>query len=173
MRTRKPGTVVSAVIATLVLITGSAEHAAARTAAQPDGGWRGVRAIRVGPVRQEHCHDAIPRLLRCFTTRAARDASWRENRSLRPLSTYAGGYVIAWVNASYAGSSVILSQDYTNLVTIGWNDRISSYKVYTNLTGGFYEHSNYSGLTQLFCCFSQVSYVGDAYNDKFTSINLP
>jgi hypothetical protein len=93
--------------------------------------------------------------------------------SRRALSVESSGYVIAWENSSFGGSSVVLSQNYASLVGIGWNDRISSYKVYTSLTGGFYQHINYGGRLQVFCCYQQIGYVGDLYNDTFSSITIP
>lgn len=131
------------------------------------------RSATVPAAAKNHCHDAVKGTLECFSSASARDAAWQAIRLSQPLSPASNGYVIAWVGATYTGASVVLTQDYANLTTIGWNDRISAYKVYTNLTGAFYEHSNYWGLTQFFCCFSQVSYVGNAYNDRFSSIDLP
>lgn len=163
--------IVAAMLITCIVGGWSAQLTEARAAKESAVRLNG-RPSSVAIATRHHCHDGVRETLECFTSTQERDASWRlASLAKTPMSS--GGYVIAWVGASYTGSSVVLSQDYSNLGSIGWNDRISAYKVYTSLTGAFYEHSNYWGLTQFFCCFSQVSYVGDAYNDKFSSINLP
>ncbi len=123
-----------------------------------------------------HCHDlALPDIL-CFVSEEARDAAvdlLNNGELSSATTTSSSGYVIAYVHASYAGTSVVLSQDYSNLGSIGWNDIISSYKVYTSPNGQFYEHTWYGGRYQTFCCFTNVPYVGDPLNDTFSSFNLP
>jgi Beta/Gamma crystallin. len=135
--------------------------------------------VSVAAAAAHHCHDLDAGVLECFTSEANRDSAVAaivadhaitSASELGPAST---GYVIAWEAASFAGASTVLSQDYPNLTSIGWNDRISSYKVYTTYTGAFYDQSYYQGLTQFYCCFAQVSYVGNQYNDIFSSFNLP
>jgi hypothetical protein len=115
-----------------------------------------------------HCHDLIRFELQCFTSSAERD---RAVENLRGVDST--GYVIAYAAISYGGSSVVLSENYANLGTIGWNNIISSYKVFTNLTGAFYQNTTYGGGTQPYCCFTNVSYVGDFFNDTFSSFMLP
>lgn len=131
--------------------------------------------------RSYHCHDLTRSQLTCFRSPTARDRAVADllaggaHRSgpSRLSLTSGNGYVIAYAAITYGGASVVLSQDYGNLGTIGWDNIISSYKVFTNLTGAFYENAWYGGRTQYFCCYTNVSYVGDAYNDIFTSIDLP
>ena len=120
---------------------------------------------------QEHCHDLAYPELTCYSTAAERDAAFTTGGD--GAAALSSGYVIAYLHASYAGSSVILSQDYGNLGFIGWSDKISSYRVYTSPTGYFHEHTWYGGRAQAYCCFSSVAYVGDALNDTFSSFNLP
>ncbi len=132
-----------------------------------------------GPGKPEaHCHDLRFPNLTCYPTEAERDLAFADASdgvdSLGELGVLAsGGYVIAYLHASYAGSSVILTQDHGDLAFIGWGDRISSYKVYTSPTGYFHEGYWYSQRAQAFCCFTNVPYVGDALNDTFSSLNLP
>lgn len=129
------------------------------------------RPATIGAAARSHCEDLTPGVLECFATSRARDLAVSARG--KSSSAASSGYVVAYVNASFGGASIVMSQDYANLGTIGWNDRISSYKVYTSLTGYFYQNSNYSGLAQSYCCFSQVSYVGNAYNDTFSSLSIP
>jgi hypothetical protein len=149
-------------------------------AAQPDR----LRAVldgqpaTVSQAAEFYCHDLRPGVLECYTDATDRDNAvanilGNEVSEVLALGSASTGYVIVWADPSYAGASAVLSQDYANLGSIGWNDRISSYKVYTTYTGAFYDQANYQGLTQYYCCFSQVSYVGASYNDIFSSFNLP
>jgi len=119
-----------------------------------------------------HCHDLGPTALSCFATEAERDASLVTLQGEMMLAS-SSGYVIAYSNPSFGGSSVVLSQDYGHLGHIGWDDRISSYKAYTPLTGYFFEHTWYGGRAQAYCCNAQVTYVGDALNNRFSSFDLP
>ena len=120
-----------------------------------------------------HCDDLIPGVLECFSRMSERDTVAELRMALSPTGVSSSGYVVAYQDASFLGASVVLSQDYSNLGSIGWNDRISSYKVYTPLTGYFYGDAGYTGGMTSFCCNSQVSYVGDARNDSFSSFDLP
>jgi hypothetical protein len=123
-----------------------------------------------------HCHDLIAGQLTCYRSASRRDADVTrllEHRRANALGATATGYVIAYAGISYTVSSVVLTQNYANLATIGWDNVISSYKVFTNLTGAFYSNTYYAGLTQYYCCFRDVPYVGDGYNDTFSSFRLP
>jgi hypothetical protein len=123
-----------------------------------------------------HCHDLIAGQLTCYRSASRRDADVTrlfEQRHANPLGATATGYVIAYAGISYTVRSVVLTQNYANLATIGWDNVISSYRVFTNLTGAFYSNTYYAGLTQYYCCFRDVPYVGDSYNDTFSSFSLP
>lgn len=127
-----------------------------------------------------HCHDLVRFELQCFRTETARDAAVvtllaaraAEGR-LEPFGATSTGYVVAYAAISYGGNSVVLSQNYANLGSIGWDNIISSYKVFTSATGRFYENASFGGRYQAYCCFTNVSYVGDALNDRFSSFTLP
>jgi hypothetical protein len=135
--------------------------------------------IPLAEVANYHCSDLAYPEIDCYTTSAARNLAVASRNRTQSANGVAGvnsltssGYVIAYREPSYAGSSVILSQDYSNLTSIGWNDVISSYKVFTS-SGAFYQHAFYAGLVQTFCCFTNVPYVGSAYDNLFSSFDLP
>ncbi|HVM29933.1 MAG TPA: hypothetical protein VM305_04090 [Candidatus Limnocylindrales bacterium] len=121
----------------------------------------------------QHCHDLGESTLTCFSNEVERDADVAALLADEVMVASSSGYVVAYSNASYGGSSVVLTQDYGHLGHIGWEDKISSYKVYTPLTGYFFEHTWYGGRAQSFCCYTHVSYVGDALNNRFSSFDLP
>ena len=120
--------------------------------------------IPLTDVAKYACHDiAFPRI-HCFSSEAARDAS-----AAPLLASSSTTYVIVWADASYAGPSLIISQDYSAFVTVGWNDRISSFKAQNSTTGRFWTDWFYGGTADYFCCNQTVPYVGDAFNDTFSS----
>jgi hypothetical protein len=173
------GTAVRCTMFTLAALLLSAQAALAQPASlDPESDGPVIasldgRSVSLDIATQYHCHDFASPELRCFTSVEDHDLDFfgGDGNSVSVLSS--SGYVIAWSGNSYSGSSVTLTQNYSNLGTIGWNDRISSYKVYTSLSGAFYEHTSYTGLVQTYCCNAQVAYVGDTRNNTFSSFKLP
>ena len=140
------------------------------------------RRIASTAVGDYHCHDFDFPVIHCFTTatevEAAVAALGVDPRPEQPpgngaadaLGVLATNYVRIFADAGFAGSSAYLSVNYSNLSSIGWNDRISSFYGMNTARGEFREHEGYGGFTYGFCCNQQVSYVGDSYNDKFSSV---
>jgi hypothetical protein len=128
------------------------------------------RSLSVAEIARFHCELIEYPRVHCFRTEEARDA--RVQSALRAGVTLASGYVIAWQDAGFTGSSVTLTTDVSNLGSIGWNDRITSFKSISGASGRFYEHASYLGVYYAFCCSVQVSNVGQTYNDKFSSLDL-
>lgn len=60
------------------------------------------------------------------------------------------------------------SHGYTNLSTIGWDNRISSFKSYSNCTTAIFENTDYDGASYGY--YVNSSNVGDAMNDRASSI---
>ena len=123
------------------------------------------RPIPLVDVGRYACHDIDYPRIHCFGTQAARDIS-----AAPFLAAASSSYVIAWDQASYAGASFVFSEDYTVLAIIGWNDRISSFKVQNSQTGHWYTDWFYGGSSWYFCCNSQVPFL-NAYNDLFSSVH--
>jgi len=128
------------------------------------------RPIRTTEVGSHNCHDfEFPRI-HCFETVDALDLSVARYGA-GPLTAPAGvTYVRIWEHESYAGSSAYLSNNYADLGTIGWNDKITSFKSFNAQSGAFYEHNSYAGLVYSFCCNTSVWNVGGSYNDRFSSV---
>lgn len=137
---------------------------------------------------QLHCHDFDYPVITCFRTLAALEAeAARRMRSTREGSTPAdaarvdtldavaasltSGYVQVFADGAYGGSSAALSVDYSNLGAIGWDDRISSFKSF-GASGRFHIDPAFSGNSYVFGTTAQVSYVGDSWNDRFSSLNI-
>ena len=145
---------------------------------------RGIRAVMDGkPITLEQarslsCHDFDFPVLTCFATSQEMEAAAaakaqahtrQASGSVEYVTTT--GYVIVYVDGAYGGASRAISQDYSYLGDIGWNDVISSLRSY-GASGRFFEHAPPSGLVYYFYSTTQVSYVGDIYNDKFSSVDL-
>lgn len=129
------------------------------------------KPIALSSVALYHCHDLDVTVIHCFRRAAERDASI-ENASAGlggALAVAAVVYVTMYENASYGGASMAVSQDYDILATIGWNDRVSSYKGRNAETGRFYVDWFAGGISDSFCCNQWVSTLG-SFNDAFSSV---
>jgi hypothetical protein len=78
-------------------------------------------------------------------------------------------YVTIYDQSNYGGAYMNVSQDYTALLTVGWNDRVSSFKGRNSETGVFYIDWFYGGTSWSFCCNTQTPSLG-SYNNTFSSV---
>ena len=131
------------------------------------------RSISIRSIARQHCHDFDHPRIHCFSSRRAAETDagrWLGAAGAAPLIQ---NYVRIFADAGWAGASMYLSLNYSNLGTIGWNDRISSFKGLNSLSGTFWTEAAYAGYSYSFCCNAQVTYVGDFYNDRFSSVRRP
>ncbi len=164
----------SSAVAFLGLLGTAGTVAADAAAISADLEGREIPAIEVG---QYHCHDLDFPRLHCFRSSAAVEREVDrflrgrgESSTLRSAQVLAVNYVRIFADAGYGGSSMYLSVNYDNLSSIGWNDRISSFKALNSLRGSFHTGSYGDGSAYGFCCNQQVTYVGSAFNDTFSSV---
>lgn len=122
------------------------------------------RPIELRDATRYHCQDLDYPRIHCFRSESARDAS-----AASLLAATGVTYVIVWENPSYQGASLIVSQDYTQLVTLFWNDRISSFKAKNGLYGRFWTDWFYGGTAYYFCCNQNIPTLGP-YNDTFSAV---
>lgn len=131
------------------------------------------RPIELEGVAGYHCHDLDFPRIHCFDSARARDAALALEAgaaSLSPLGVTAVSYVVVYEHASYGGASLVVSEDYTSLTFIGWNDRISSFKAQNGETGSFWWDWFYGGgMPYTFCCNQNVANLG-TWNDNISSI---
>ncbi|MCI0345638.1 MAG: hypothetical protein L0221_09385 [Chloroflexi bacterium] len=114
-----------------------------------------------------HCNDVDFPAIHCFRSAAALSASVDIELSLSLQS--ASDYVQIYQDAGFGGPSMIVSQNYSVLATIGWNDRISSFRGKNFQTGTFFTDWFAGGTPYGFCCNQQVSSLG-GFNDTFSSV---
>ena len=89
----------------------------------------------------------------------------------RAVLSLLGGadYVTIWDQPGYGGTYMNVSQDYATLVTIGWNDKISSFKARNSETGRFTTNWLFGGTSWSFCCNTQQSTL-NAYDNTFSAV---
>jgi hypothetical protein len=149
-----------------LLTTGLARPAAA-LAADPDPELTATvdgKPIPLADVSKYDCDDFAYPEIRCYSTRALADA-----RALLVTVLTSIDYVTVYNLTSFGGAYMNISQDYTTLATIGWSDRISSFKGRNSETGIFYTDWFYTGTWYAFCCNTQVSNLG-AFSNTFSSV---
>jgi hypothetical protein len=78
-------------------------------------------------------------------------------------------YVTVYEQAGFGGPYMNISQDYGWLATIGWNDRISSFRARNGETGTFFVDWFSGGSQWSFCCNTQQSSLG-GYDNSFSSL---
>lgn len=145
-------------------VSSPARAAAPEVRATLDG-----RPIPVSEIAEHDCHDLDFPIIRCFTEASDRDASLSVLGSIRVAAADGVTYVTVWDGTYFTGASISLLQDYDTLVTIGWNDKISSFKGRNSETGRFYVDWFHGGTSYSFCCNQQVPSLG-SLNNTFTSV---
>jgi hypothetical protein len=85
---------------------------------------------------------------------------------------------IFYENSGYGGASYVASvsqngcygyaHGYTNLGSIGWDNRISSFRSYSNCRTAIFANTSYGGASYGY--YTNSSYVGNAMNDQASSI---
>ncbi len=160
MRDRRRGIAVAGLLWIGVLVAAPDGVAAADSAgitAELDG--KPILATTAG---EFYCHDLAYPLITCFSTANALE------KHLATSVQAASVYVTIYSEPTYDGSYAQLSQDYDGLWSIGWNDRISSFKARNGESGRFYEDWYAGGSHYSFCC-DQTEPVLGANDDTFSA----
>ena len=128
------------------------------------------RRIAIERIGRFDCHDFDYPVIRCFSSPRdagidieARVADDDAAGSLALLS----GYVTVWEHTLFGGASMTLSSSQPWLSSIGWNDRISSFRSF-GATGGFWEHSSSGGFWYPYGSSAYVTSLG-SFNDQFSA----
>ena len=121
------------------------------------------------------CHDFTYPVIECFHTGDALEAAVAllldgTAAELSAMGITATSYVKVYEYGAYAGNYAYLSQDYSYLGDIGWNDRISSYIALNSETGAFYTNAAYGGTIDYFCCNQNVANVGSTFDNQISSV---
>jgi len=154
-------------MATVLLTITAFAHPAVTIAADPDQELTATldgKPIPLEDVGRYNCDDFAYPEIRYWSTRVIADAQ----ATLVTLLTSID-YVTIYDYTNYGGASMNVSQDYATLGTIGWNDRISSFRARNSETGTFWTDWFYSGQSFSFCCNTSVSNLG-SWANTFSSI---
>ena len=127
------------------------------------------RAIALEQVGSLHCHDLDFPRIHCFTTEGDLQSAMATESSGPIAAAASTAYVEIFEYTSYSGGAMVVSQDYSMLATIGWNDRISSFIAVNAASGTFYTDWLYGGSTWSFCCNQAASSIG-AFNETISSV---
>lgn len=122
-------------------------------------------AIKLDQVGNWYCDDFSYPAIHCYSS----PTSLETRAALFQLLT-AVDFVTVYELTTYAGSYMHMSQDYTALVTLGWNDRISSLKGRNSEQSHFYGDWFYGGSSYSVCCNSQLTSLG-SYDNTFSSVH--
>lgn len=122
------------------------------------------RRISVEDIPRYYCDDFSYPVIQCSSLPLVTDS-----RALTLSLVSGADYVTIYDQAGYLGTYMHLSQDYAALLTIGWNDRVSSFKGRNGETGKFWTDWFNSGTSWSFCCNTGVSTLG-SFNNTFSSV---
>jgi hypothetical protein len=160
--------VITAMIAIALYPTGVprvAEAADDSAAAETLTADLGGKPIAVTDVAKWFCHDFAYPQIHCFSSPDA-----LESQVATMMSTAAVEYVTVYEFPTYAGSYMHISEDYSVLALLGWNDRISSFKGRSGESGHFFKDWFYGGTAYGFCCNVNTPYLG-SFDDSFSSVH--
>jgi hypothetical protein len=121
------------------------------------------RRISIDQISRYYCDDFSYPLIQCSRLTLGAQA--------RALSASVAGvdYATIYDLTNYSGGFMHVSQDYGSLLSIGWNDKISSFKGRNSETGRFWTDWYGTGTAWNFCCNQNVSSLG-SYNNTFSSM---
>ncbi len=157
----------------LLLVAGSLAAPTAISAADPEAdpeasptltAYLDGKPIPLADVSKYYCDDFSYPVIQC-----SRLALAVELRSTLVLLLTSVNYVTIWDYVNFGGPYMHVSQDYAVLATIGWNDRISSFKGRNSETGRFWTDWFNGGTSSSFCCNTTVSSLG-SFDNAFSSI---
>ncbi len=158
--------VLRAVVLSIGLMT-SGMGIAPVAAAEPDldvVAYLDGKLIPIADVANYYCDDFSYPIIQCSRLSLVTQA-----RALLLVRLTGVDYVSVFDLTSYNGGFMNISQDYPTLITVGWNDRVSSYRGRNGETGLFYTDWFYGGTSWGICCNQNVSSLG-TYNNTFSSM---
>lgn len=121
--------------------------------------------IKLDQVGKWYCDDFSYPNIHCFSNPIVLEVRATHLQLLTAVT-----FVTVYELGSFSGSFMHMSQDYTALVTIGWNDRISSLKGRNSEQSHFFVDWFYGGTGYFVCCNSQVTSLGSSDN-TFSSVH--
>jgi hypothetical protein len=115
------------------------------------------------------CHDFDFPRIHCFRSAKSLKAAEAKTASVSPYFS-TNDYVTIFDGPNYSGAFMDVSQNYDALFSIGWNDRISSFKARNGASGEFWTDWFASGTGLGFCCSSNISSLPSNLDNAFSSM---
>lgn len=122
------------------------------------------KPLQLAQVGNYYCEDFSYPAIHCYSDSRALEASVSTTLAATSID-----YVVIYEFTTFQGAYMYLSQDYSILAFIGWNDRISSFRGINSQSGVFWTDWLYSGTRYAFCCNVWVSSLG-VYDNSFSSV---
>jgi hypothetical protein len=122
------------------------------------------KPIALVDVGNYYCHDFDFPAIHCFSNPKALES----NGEVRAAAS-AVQFMTVYEYATFQGSYMHMSQNYTVLALIGWNDRISSFVAENSQSGNFYVDWFYGGTVYAWCCNQQRASLG-SFDNAFSSV---
>lgn len=154
-------------LALAIAATGSGQPATAY-GEEPEGGvvaFADGRPIPINQVSRYYCDDFSYPVIHCSSLPLAVEA-----RAVSVALAAGVNYATIYDQAYFFGTYMNVSQDYGSLLSIGWNDKVSSFKGRNSETGRFWTDWFSSGTSWSFCCNQNVGSLG-LYNNTFSSMH--
>lgn len=123
------------------------------------------KPIELEEVGNWYCHDFDYPAIHCFS--ASKDLNAEPEVALAAASGTV--YITIYEFMTYQGAYMHMSENYSLLSLIGWNDRISSFVAKNSMSGALWTDWLYSGTRYNFCCNQQVGSLG-SYDNSFSSV---
>lgn len=132
----------------------------------------GGRPVKPELIPSYYCHDFDYPVIHCYHSSAELEAAKAQRGSTDGFSASftAADYVTIYDGTIWTGPYMDVSQNYDALFSIGWNDRISSYKARNSASGKFWTDWFAQGTGRTFCCNTQVSSLPAGLDNAFSSI---
>jgi hypothetical protein len=122
------------------------------------------KPIPLRDVAKYDCDDFAYPEIRCWSSRVLADS-----RALAMTVLASVDYATVYDFTAYGGSFMNVSQNYPTLLTLGWSDKISSFKARNSENGLFWTDWFYTGTWYAFCCNTQVANLG-TFSNSFSSM---
>ncbi len=135
-------------------------------------GW----PITLEEVSDYYCHDFDWPAIHCYSAaqalehEVARVGLQRAPGAISAKEAVSSlSYIRVFDLTWYAGPYIYLSQDYSHLSDIGWNDRISSYTGSNYETSALFVNNWYEGSGFFVCCNNKASTLSSTFDNKISS----
>jgi hypothetical protein len=157
---------------TVVLVAAAATGVSARSLHAQSATYRG-HTISLREVANYHCHTGRKNVISCFDTESDKDRSLDQltaGSASLASATSSTQYVTFYADINFGGASFTAVDPIADLGSIGWNDRISSFKSLNSGHPMWWKDAHFGNQNWQWVAGSWVGNVGADANDQFSSV---